>query len=183
MTVSGPPTGFERMSPADARAAASAKDRPPDRSAPKRAKRTPAPRRSLRKQIDQLVTLLNMPLVIVAPRDALDPVEQGALVEAIDQQAQSSPRFHKALESLLSVTAGGSLPIVAGIIVARRAARHGAFGAAGAFVDGMGGQALAMANATPSEAAAAMQDIADMMSGVKHDTPDNGKPADAAGAV
>ena len=152
------------------------------RAAPKRGGAKAAPkssRRSLRKELDSLVTFINLPVSIIAPQDALDPIEQAALVDALDAEAKRSARFHKVLEGLVAFSSGGSLPIILGTIASRRAARHGVFGPQlGSLVDGLGGQYLAMTNAKPSEAAEAMAPIMDMFRTVQND---DGKPAGSAG--
>ena len=153
------------------------------RAAPKsraKAASKAGPRRSLRNELDSLVTFINIPVSIVAPQDALDPVEQAALVDALDAEAKRSARFHKALSGLIAFSSGGSLGIVAATILARRVARHGAFGPQlGSLVDGLGGQYLAMTNAKPSEAAAAMGQVMDMFRTAGQN--DDGKPAGSAG--
>jgi hypothetical protein len=152
------------------------------RAAPKRGAAKAAPkssRRSLRKELDSLVTFINLPVSLIAPQDALDPTEQAALVDALDAEAKRSARFHKALEGLITFSSGGSLGIVAATIAARRVARHGVFGPQlGSLVDGLGGQYLAMTNAKPSEAAAEMGKVMDMFRTVQND---DAQPAGSAG--
>lgn len=122
---------------------------PPKRAArPKRARATAPPRsrgpRSLRPEIAAFLTLANT-LVVISPLgsrperidpatgdtipaklgDELDDAEIVALAAAIDQQCQRSPRFRKYVENALSVGSGGALISTVGIIVARRASRHG----------------------------------------------------------
>lgn len=159
-----------------------AADGPPPDMEPARTTRTAArkpaakaSRRSLRKELDSLVTFINLPVSIIAPQDALDPTEQAALVDALDAEAKRSARFHKALEGLIAFSSGGSLGIVLATIAARRAARHGVLGPQlGSLVDGLGGQYLMMTTAKPSEAAEAMGQVMDMFRTVQND---DSKPA------
>jgi hypothetical protein len=81
---------------------------------------------SLKTQIGGLLTLVNMPLMMIPPlqRDVLAFDEIDALAEAIDQQCQVSPQFRKYVENALKVGGGTSLVGVIAIIVGRRAIRH-----------------------------------------------------------
>lgn len=129
--------------------------------------------KSLRKQIDGLIVTLNTIIQQLRPADALDAVEIATLVKAIDEQAKTSPRFRRGLESILSVTGGAGLLPVIGIIAARRLARHHVLPAP---VDPLGSVVLQMMQAEPSEAAAAMDTIVGMMQGV---TPSDGNGTSA----
>lgn len=57
--------------------------------------------------------------------DELDAVEINALASALDAQCRRSPRFRRYVEMALGAGSGGTLITVLGLIVARRAARHG----------------------------------------------------------
>lgn len=57
--------------------------------------------------------------------DELDEMEIAQLAKAIDAQAQRSPRFKKYVEMALGLGAGFGIVSILGIIVGRRAARHG----------------------------------------------------------
>lgn len=110
---------------------------PPD-TAPKRRGRPPRdpdaapiarkPRRarSLEAQIASTLMGFNLLFWAMPPLrgDALDDPEINALAKALDAQAQSSPRFHRALKTALDASSGGQLVGVVGIIAARRMARH-----------------------------------------------------------
>lgn len=141
---------------------------PPKQDAvPKRGRGRPRgsggrPRKSLVKEIEGLISLLNSVARIGAPKDALDSVEVATLAKAIDEEAKRSPRFRKALETLLAASGGTSLGMVIGIIIGRRMARHNLFGVP-SFVDDIGASALQMMNVSPSEADEAMASIVGMM--------------------
>lgn len=138
-------------------------DEAPKRGRSSSRRTTPRPStRSLRKEIDGLVNLLNSVVGVVAPRDALDSIEVAALVHAIDEEAKINPRFRKGLETILGVTGGGSLMMVVSMIAARRVARHVIPQPIGQIVDDAGAFALSTLNAEPSEAAESMQSIVDM---------------------
>lgn len=148
-------------------------------SKPRSKPRASAPRpstRSLRTEIDGFVAFTNSILAIVAPRDALDPIELAALVHAIDEETKTNPRFRRGLEALLSVTSGGSLMMVVAIIAARRVGRHAPIGRFGQVIDDGGAFILSTINAEPSEAAATMQSIVDMFT----KPADNNGTSDAA---
>jgi hypothetical protein len=109
----------------------------------KSSRRTPRKPSSLVPELTGMLTILNAALIVsplgtrpmeaidnpnVQPTrigDELDAVEITALATAIDAQAKRSPRFRKAIERFLQAGAGGQLVGIAGIILARRAARHG----------------------------------------------------------
>jgi hypothetical protein len=57
------------------------------------------------------------------PGYQLDPVEQKALVQALDQQCQTSPRFRKVIEKFLLAGGGVNLIGVVALIAVRRVAR------------------------------------------------------------
>lgn len=143
------------------RPASSAEQRAAD-TAPKRRGRPPGSgnrsRKSLREPIEKFLLTVNMLLSVWQPKDALDAVEIGALATAIDEQAKTSPRFRRAIETLLATTGGASLLPVLAIIVGRRLSRHGVL-PGGRMVDDFGGLFLQMSNAKPSEAQQAMTDI------------------------
>lgn len=120
------------------------------------------PRKSLQKEIEGLLAVLNAVIRPLAPRDALDSVEVAALAKSLDEQAKRSPRFRRGLEALLATTGGTSLGVVIGIIIGRRAARHNLFGVP-RYVDDIGGSVIQMMNVSPSEADEAMAGIVAMM--------------------
>lgn len=163
-----------------------AADVPPD-SAPRRgrppggggdARKPRVSRASLRKQIDGLVVSINAIIEQLRPADALDGAEIATLVKALDEQAKTSPKFRRGLEAILSATGGASLVPVLGIIAARRLSRHRVIPP---FIDPLGGVALQMMQAEPSEAKAAMDTVMGMMQGMGATPSDaNGKPTDAA---
>jgi hypothetical protein len=132
--------------------------------------------KSLRSGIDGLLVVVNTIVAQVRPHDALDATELATLGKAIDEQAKQSPRFRRALESMLNVTGGTSLIPVVAIIGARRLARHGMIPRP---VDPLGSVVLQMMQAEPSEAAAAMAQIQAMMQGVRAGG-DSAADADAA---
>lgn len=106
---------------------------------------SPRPRgpRSLKPEIEAFLTLVNSAVIMtplgtrpveaitnpaIEPTkigDELDAAEIGALAGALDTQCQRSPRFRKYVEKMLTAGSGGQLVSVLGIIVARRASRHG----------------------------------------------------------
>ena len=135
-------------------------DAKPKRSRPSRAKSTGMPRAKLREGLDQLVTLLNTILASVSPYDALQPKEVAVLVNALDEQAATSPRLRRGMEALLSVTSGGSLGLVVGIIIGRRLARSRVFGPRfSPLVDAFGMATIEAMDVKPSEATEAMNAI------------------------
>lgn len=84
--------------------------------------------------------------------DELDEAEIDLLAKSLDAQCQRSPRFRKQIERILGVGAAGGLLGVIGMIVIRRAARHGILPPAidmmmGGVMDG--GDLGAMASFTP----------------------------------
>lgn len=129
--------------------------------------------KSLRKDLEGLITLANTIVVIVAPNDALEPVEVEALANALDEQAKQNPRFRRMLESAVSVAGGSSLIMVAGMIVTRRLARHGMI-PGGQMVDMMLGGVIRMTSMPPQQAAAAVEEtaraMADAMAGSNDST-------------
>ena len=78
---------------------------------------------SLEAQIDGFVTLVNTFVIAFKPTYALDQIEKAALVKALDQQCQVSPKFRKYLEKFLQSAGGVNLFGVVAIIVSRRALR------------------------------------------------------------
>ena len=88
--------------------------------------RRPRARKTLEPQIGAMLMTFNFAFMVIPPirNDALDEAEIVALAKAIDQQAQSSPTFHKYLKTMLDATSGGQLVSVVAIIAARRLARH-----------------------------------------------------------
>lgn len=117
--------GVPLQAPIDTGEKAPNKRAPRARTAPSRARATPA--RSLKTQIAGLLMTLNLALYLIPPArgDVLDEVEIEALARALDEQAKRSQRFRKMLETALATTSGGALLGVCAIIGARRAARHG----------------------------------------------------------
>ena len=132
----------------------------PKRTRASRAKSPGMPRAKLREGLDQLVTLLNTILASVSPYDALQPKEVAVLVNALDEQAAASPRLRRGMEALLSVTSGGSLGLVVGIIIGRRLARRRVFGPRfSPLVDAFGLATIEAMDVKPSEATEAMSAI------------------------
>lgn len=78
---------------------------------------------SLEAQLDGFVTLVNTLILAYKPLYALDPIEKAALVKALDQQCQTSPKFRKYIEKFLQGAGGVNLLGVVLIIVSRRALR------------------------------------------------------------
>ena len=78
---------------------------------------------SLESQISGFVTLANMLVNGFKPGMALDQAETTLLVRAIDQQAQSSPKFRKFLEGFLKGAGGVNLFGVVLLIASRRIVR------------------------------------------------------------
>jgi hypothetical protein len=64
-------------------------------------------------------------MAMVKLGDELDEMEIAQLAKAIDAQAQRSPRFKKYVEMALGLGAGFGILSILGLIVGRRAARHG----------------------------------------------------------
>jgi hypothetical protein len=92
--------------------------------------RSSSPRRtsaSLETQIGAFLWTVNVPLqlVPVLQRDALDAVEIDALAKAINQECERNARFRKFVEQALAVQGGTNLVLVLGLIIGRRAIRHG----------------------------------------------------------
>jgi hypothetical protein len=81
---------------------------------------------SLEAQLDGFVTLVNTLVIAFKPLYALDQIEKVALVKALDQQCQTSPRFRKYIEKFLQGAGGVNLLGVVAIIAVRRVARTGA---------------------------------------------------------
>ena len=141
----------------------SAEPAPP--KAPKRASRpsrarAAVSRAKIREGLDQLVTMVNTLLVVVAPYDALQPKEVAVLVNALDEQAAKSPRFRRGIEALLTVTSGGSLGLVVGLIVGRRLARRRLFGPTfSPLIDATAMGVIESMDVQPSEASEAMSAI------------------------
>lgn len=128
-------------------------------------------RAQLRTALDQFVTFINTILQTVAPYDALQPKEVAVLVNALEEQAEKTPRFRRGLEALLTVTSGGSLGLVVGILIGRRLARRRVFGGLSPMVDAMGGIVIESMDVAPSEASEAMDAIMDMMQSMSEGTP------------
>jgi hypothetical protein len=102
---------------------------------------------SLKEPVGGMLVMLNLPVQMFAPRDALDPAEIDTLATGIDEQAKLSPRFRRYVEMMIGIGTGGQLLSVAGMIAARRMARHGFLGEGGENVDGVLGKQLStMAN-------------------------------------
>ena len=78
---------------------------------------------SLEAQLDGFVTLINMLVGAFKPGYELDPIEKVALVKALDQQCQTSPKFRKYIEKFLVGAGGINLVGVVLLIVVRRVAR------------------------------------------------------------
>jgi len=134
---------------------------------PKRS-RSPRPSRAkaavsrakIREGLDQLVAMVNTLLIVVAPYDALQPKEAAVLVNALDEQAEKSPRFRRGVEALLTVTSGGSLGLVVGLIVGRRLARRRVFGPTfSPLIDATAMGVIESMDVKPSEASEAMAAI------------------------
>lgn len=107
--------------------------------------------RSRREEIGGILLLVNMGIQASPLRnDALDPLEIDALASAIDAEAKRNPTFRKYLFRALGVASGvGGIGATVGIIVMRRAARHGIIpqelDAQGAMILGM----MSQSNAEP----------------------------------
>jgi len=83
---------------------------------------------SLKTKIGAMLQLFNMTFFFMPDAfkgDALDMAEIEALSEALDKQAQKSDFVYKTLDMVISGGDSAQLLWVVGIIVARRAARHG----------------------------------------------------------
>lgn len=98
---------------------------------------------SLKAPIGGLLVMVNLPVQMFDPIDALDPAELEALATALDEQCKISPRFRKYVESMLGVGTGSQLLVVAGMVGGRRLARHGMLGEGGPNVDKVLGEQLA----------------------------------------
>lgn len=86
-----------------------------------------APRRggaSLETQIGALILTVNLPIMFLSQRDALDSVEIEALAHALDQECQRNARFRKIVEQAIAVQGGTSLVLVVAAIAGRRVLRH-----------------------------------------------------------
>lgn len=83
----------------------------------------PRSRVSLEAQLDGFVTLINMLVGAFKPGYELDQVEKSALVKALDQQCQTSPKFRKYVEKFLVGAGGVNLLSVVLLIAVRRVAR------------------------------------------------------------
>lgn len=81
--------------------------------------------KSLATEIAAVLIQANLILTPVLRGDAMDDVEIMALAKAMDEQAKKSPRFRKALMKALEATGGAGLLTVVGMILGRRASRHG----------------------------------------------------------
>ena len=124
-------------------------DAPPKRGRGRSAGSSPrASTRSLETEIGAALVQANLPLMVFAPRDALDEAEVVALARALDAQAKRSVTFRKYVQRALEITSGGELLTVGAMIMARRAARHGMLRVVGVpdataqFVDAQLGDAL-----------------------------------------
>jgi hypothetical protein len=96
-----------------------------DGTIPTPPRRVPRRRKSLEDNIGGTIALLNIPLALVAPVDALDDQEIVAIAKGVDGLAQENPTVHKYLSSVMG--SGGSigrLALILGAILARRASRH-----------------------------------------------------------
>ena len=118
---------------------------------------------SLEAQLDGFVTLVNTLVIAFKPLYALDQIEKSALVKALDQQCQTSPRFRKYIEKFLQGAGGVNLLGVVAIIAARRVARSGAIPLpadspiSAQDIDNMaGGLLFAMTTGTPNAVPTAM---------------------------
>ena len=78
---------------------------------------------SLEAQLDGFVTLVNTFVLAFKPLYGLDQLEKSALVKALDQQCQTSPKFRKYIEKFLQGAGGVNLLGVVLIIVSRRVLR------------------------------------------------------------
>lgn len=103
------------------------RNRPGYDSKPSQAGKQYAPRRggaSLQTQIGALIVTVNLPIMFLSQRDALDAVEIEALAHAIDQECQRNARFRKFVEQAIAVQGGTSLVLVVAAIAGRRVLRH-----------------------------------------------------------
>lgn len=136
--------GDELLAGAESAPARQRKERS-DKGVPRgpRSEGKPGRRRgSLKEPIGGMLVMLNLPVQMFLPTDQLDMAEIEALATSIDEQCKTSPRFRKYVEQMLGVTSGGQLLAVAGMVAARRGARHGLFGPNGQIVDTAIGQQL-----------------------------------------
>ena len=78
---------------------------------------------SLEAQLDGFVTLVNTFVLAFKPAMGLDQIEKAALVKALDQQCQTSPKFRKYIEKFLQGAGGVNLLGVVLLIVSRRVLR------------------------------------------------------------
>jgi hypothetical protein len=78
---------------------------------------------SLEAQLDGFVTLVNTFVLAFKPLYGLDQVEKSALVKALDQQCQTSPKFRKYIEKFLQGAGSANLFGVVIIILSRRVLR------------------------------------------------------------
>lgn len=84
-------------------------------------------RQSLESQIAGFLWTVNVPLTLIPAlqRDALDTTEVMALAKAVDDECQRNARFRKAVEQALAIQGGTNLIVIIGLIIGRRAIRHG----------------------------------------------------------
>ena len=94
----------------------------PDGSTSKAAGRSKV---NLEAQLNGFVTVINTFVNAYKPLYALDPIEVAALVKALNQQCQVSPKFRKYIEKALSGFGGVNLVGVLVLIATRRVARSG----------------------------------------------------------
>lgn len=103
--------------------------------------------RSLKEPIAGMLVMMNLPVQMFLPTDALDLAEMDALASGLDEQCKVNPTFRRWVERMLGVASGGQLLAVSGMILARRGARHGLFGTSGQVMDeGIGTQLTSMTN-------------------------------------
>ena len=124
-----------------------------DKGQPRGSRTEGAPRRrrgSLKDPIGGMLVMLNLPVQMLSPVDALDVAELDALATALDEQCKISPRFRRYVESMLGVASGGQLIAVAGMIGTRRLARHGFLGPIAEQVDTTLGNQLAAMTGEPA---------------------------------
>lgn len=82
---------------------------------------------NIQPQLATMLAYVNIGLAILPPtnRDQLDDAEILLLSTAIAEEAKRNLRFAKAVQAVLRVSGEAGLATVLGMIVVRRAARHG----------------------------------------------------------
>lgn len=76
-------------------------------------------------EIGELVSLVNLPIAMLSPRDAFTPLEVQRLSDALDTYAQTSETARRFMYSIIRRSALLALVNVAGMIALPRLIRHG----------------------------------------------------------